>query len=704
MKPASGATPLIALNAVAIDTETTGLDASKARIVQMGAVAIAAGRIDDGATLDLLVDPGIPIPPASSRIHNITNAMVRNAPQFPEAWERLRAFTEARVLVGHSIGFDLAVFEKETGRASLPWERPRTLCVRMLAQVANPGLADYTLDMLASWLGVTVGGRHSALGDARAAAEIFLALLPKLQERGIRTLAEAERASLRLTSELDKAYQAGWVAPVAAPAAPVFQAIDPYAYRHRVGDLMSAPPVVARADATARDVIALMVERRISSVFVSEAGEADAPVVDYGILTERDVMRLIAARGEAAFACKVGEVATRPLASIRTQAFAYRAIGRMDRLKIRHLAVRHEDGRLAGIVSARDLLKLRAGVAINLDDRLEAAGSAAEMAAAWATLPTVADGLISERLDARVIAEIVSEELCAVTRRAAVLAETAMAADGLGAPPCPYALLVLGSGGRGESLLAADQDNAIVFAAGEPGGPEDRWFAELGRRIADILDTAGVPYCKGGVMAKNPEFRGSLELWKTRIAEWVRRSRPQDLLNVDIVFDMRPIHGDNAIGYELFEYAYRTGHAEAHFAKLLGANLDQIGNPFTLFGGFQVEDGRLDLKKYGLFPIVATARTLAIRHDIRERSTRARLERLIGLGIGGDQDMAAMLSGHTLLLSLLLAQQSRDLHSGVPASNRVEVTRLSKVEQADLKSVLKQLQSASALVKDLMFG
>jgi DNA polymerase-3 subunit epsilon/CBS domain-containing protein len=704
MKPASGATPLIALNAVAIDTETTGLDASKARIVQMGAVAIAAGRIDDGATLDLLVDPGIPIPPASSRIHNITNAMVRNAPQFPEAWERLRAFTGARVLVGHSIGFDLAVFEKETGRASLPWERPRTLCVRMLAQVANPGLADYTLDMLASWLGVTVGGRHSALGDARAAAEIFLALLPKLQERGIRTLAEAERASLRLTSELDKAHQAGWVAPVAAPAAPVFQAIDPYAYRHRVGDLMSAPPVVARADATARDVIALMVERRISSVFVSEAGEADAPVLDYGILTERDVMRLIAARGEAAFACKVGEVATRPLASIRTQAFAYRAIGRMDRLKIRHLAVRHEDGRLAGIVSARDLLKLRAGVAINLDDRLEVAGSAAEMAAAWATLPTVADGLISERLDARVIAEIVSEELCAVTRRAAVLAETAMAADGLGAPPCPYALLVLGSGGRGESLLAADQDNAIVFAAGEPGGPEDRWFAELGRRIADILDTAGVPYCKGGVMAKNPEFRGSLELWKTRIAEWVRRSRPQDLLNVDIVFDMRPIHGDNAIGYELFEYAYRTGHAEAHFAKLLGANLDQIGNPFTLFGGFQVEDGRLDLKKYGLFPIVATARTLAIRHDIRERSTKARLERLIGLGIGGDQDMAAMLSGHTLLLSLLLAQQSRDLHSGVPASNRVEVTRLSKVEQADLKSVLKQLQSASALVKDLMFG
>ena len=168
MKMASGATPLIALKAVALDTETTGLDASKARIVQIGALAIADGRIRDGETLDLLVDPGIPIPSASSRIHNITNAMVRSAPQFPAAWQKLDAFTAGRIIIGHSIGFDLAVLEKETGRANLPWERPRTLCVRLLAQVASPGLADYSLDTLASWLGVSVTGRHSALGDAQA--------------------------------------------------------------------------------------------------------------------------------------------------------------------------------------------------------------------------------------------------------------------------------------------------------------------------------------------------------------------------------------------------------------------------------------------------------------------------------------------------------------------------------------------------------
>jgi len=112
-----------------------------------------------------------------------------------------------------------------------------------------------------------------------------------------------------------------------------------------------------------------------------------------------------------------------------------------------------------------------------------------------------------------------------------------MKADRLDAPPCRYAVLVLGSGGRGQSLLAADQDNAIVFERGEPEGAEDKWFAELGERIATTLDEASIPLCKGGIMAKSADWRGNAELWRERIADWVRRASPADLLNVDIVFE-----------------------------------------------------------------------------------------------------------------------------------------------------------------------
>src|SRR5262249_56651714 len=70
-----------------------------------------------------------------------------------------------------------------------------------------------------------------------------------------------------------------------------------------------------------------------------------------------------------------------------------------------------------------------------------------------------------------------------------------------------------------------DQDNALIFSEGAPEGPEDDWFERLGTHIADLLHEAGVPYCRGGVMAKNPQWRGSRAPPRARLGEWVFRSR-----------------------------------------------------------------------------------------------------------------------------------------------------------------------------------
>lgn len=705
MKPISGAVPLAALEAVAVDTETTGLDTGTARIVQLAGVAIVLGTARADEMFETLVDPGETIPPASTAIHGIDEDAVRGAPAFAEALQGFEAFRAGRVMIGHSIGFDLAVLEAEAGRAGIAWKKPRTLCVRLLGTIANPRLPEDSLDALAGWLHVKVAGRHSASGDALAAAEIFTALVPHLAARGIKTLAQAERACLALTEKLESAYRAGWAEPVSRPdLSATTGAVDPYAYRHRVRDLMSKPVVIVPEDTKAQAAIEVMTERRISSILVSATGEAGGPVGDYGIVTERDVMRLLAARGADALSVPVGDFASRPIAGIAGGAFVYRAIGRMERLKIRHLAVRDERERLAGVISARDLLRLRAGAAIGLDDAIGAAGSAEEMAGAWATLPAVARMLLAEDLDARLVAGVVSEEIRVMTRRAAELAEAAMQEAGLGPPPCSYALLVLGSGGRGESLLAPDQDNAVVFAEGEPEGPEDRWFAELGARVADTLDAAGIPYCTGGVMARERAWRGSLAQWKHRVDDWVGRARADDLLNVDIFFDQRPVHGELALGAALFEYAFAAAADRPPFAKLMSEKLFDQPSPFTFLGGFQTTEGRIDLKLHGLFPIVTAARALAIRHGIRHRSTRSRLEGLVESGLGNAGEIRSLVAAHALFVALMLEQQGRDLEAGIPVSNRVEIASLSRGRQAELKTALKAAQSVPELVRGLMFG
>ena len=81
------ATPLVSLDAVALDLETTGLDSRSARIVELGAVRVAAGRFNPSAQpFRVLVQPGEPIPPAATRIHGIDQAMVASAPRFAGVW------------------------------------------------------------------------------------------------------------------------------------------------------------------------------------------------------------------------------------------------------------------------------------------------------------------------------------------------------------------------------------------------------------------------------------------------------------------------------------------------------------------------------------------------------------------------------------------------------------------------------------------
>lgn len=703
MTPITGATPLFALEAIAVDLETTGLDAAKAQIVQLGAVPIARAALCADAGFERLVDPGIPIPGASTAIHGIDDAAVSGAPQLASVWDDFTRRLEGRVVLGHSIGFDLTVLANEAKRRSLPWRKPRALCVRMLAAVAAPSLASHSLDALANWLGLETRDRHRALGDAEAAGLVFLALLPHLEARGVRTLAEAERACRGLSGELERLQGVGWEAPVEEPRDEVLGGFDTYPYRHRVGDIMASPPATVAPKTTLKDAIDIMVGRSISSVFVTPGGRTGLDVAAYAIVTERDAMRRIAAAGAAALAEPVGPIASRPLVTIRENAFLYRAVGRMGRLGSRHLGVRSDANTLVGVVSARDLLKLRVGPAIALADAIEVAGSANDLALAWSSLPVVVRSLIAEAVDAHTVCQIVSEEIRSMTRRAAVLAETAMRDAGKGDPPCPYAVLVLGSGGRGESLLVPDQDNAIVYEAGPPDGPEDQWFAELGTHMADILDRAGIPYCSGGVMAKNADWRGALDTWSERIERWVRLSRPQDLLNVDIFFDLAPVHGALGLGQRLFERAYASGSESPTFAKLLGERLASVPYPVTMFGGIKAQDGRIDLKQHILFPVASAARTLAIRHGVAERSTRARVGGLIARGIGSDADLTALLEAHALGVSLTLAQQSRDIAAGVKPSRMVDLSQMSRRQRADLKQALGRLQDIPTLLRDLMF-
>lgn len=174
---------------IAIDLETTGLDPRRDRIVSLAAVPFV--RAEATAALTMLVNPGQPIPPSSTTIHGIDDAMVADATGEVAAVRRLDEVCGGQVIVGHRVRFDLTVLARVRGGAA-PVPRPEAaLCTERLATALHPTWSDVSLDRVCAAFGVRIDGRHTAEGDAVAAGRLLVRLVPRLRERGIRTVAEA---------------------------------------------------------------------------------------------------------------------------------------------------------------------------------------------------------------------------------------------------------------------------------------------------------------------------------------------------------------------------------------------------------------------------------------------------------------------------------------------------------------------------------
>ncbi|MFQ5840419.1 MAG: PolC-type DNA polymerase III, partial [Candidatus Methylomirabilales bacterium] len=129
----------------------------------------------------------------------ITEAMVAEAPPIDVVLPAFLRFAEDAVLVGHQVWFDIRFLSMETERLGLP---PPTLTHPVLdtlhlSTVVHGPHPGHGLDAVAKRLGVVVRGRHSALGDALATAEIFARLVELLRRRSVRTLGQAIDAARR---------------------------------------------------------------------------------------------------------------------------------------------------------------------------------------------------------------------------------------------------------------------------------------------------------------------------------------------------------------------------------------------------------------------------------------------------------------------------------------------------------------------------
>jgi DNA polymerase-3 subunit epsilon len=177
------------------DTETTGLNPSQGdEIIQIGATRILNGKLLRSESFEQLVDPERPLAPESAKIHGITSEMLRGQPTIDKVLPAFHAFAADTVLIAHNAAFDMRFLQLKEAQTGLRFDQP-VIDTLLLSAVIHPNQESHRLEAIAERLGLTIVGRHTALGDAIVTAEVFLKLVPLLAEKGIRSLRQAREAA-----------------------------------------------------------------------------------------------------------------------------------------------------------------------------------------------------------------------------------------------------------------------------------------------------------------------------------------------------------------------------------------------------------------------------------------------------------------------------------------------------------------------------
>ena len=139
------------------------------RIVSLAGVRVRAGTVRAGECFDALICPERPIPPASTRFHGITEAMVVEAPAIGVVLPAFLRFAEGAVLVGHEVSFDVAFLDRDLQRLGMPplSAGHPVMDTRLLSRLVHGPGFEHTLEAVAERLGVRVD--RTSLGARRCA-------------------------------------------------------------------------------------------------------------------------------------------------------------------------------------------------------------------------------------------------------------------------------------------------------------------------------------------------------------------------------------------------------------------------------------------------------------------------------------------------------------------------------------------------------
>jgi CBS domain-containing protein len=188
-------------------------------------------------------------------------------------------------------------------------------------------------------------------------------------------------------------------------------------------------------------------------------------------------------------------------------------------------------------------------------------------------------------------------------------------------------------------------------------------------------------------MASNTMWNQPLPVWKEYFKQWFSDPIPYHLRYLSVFLDMRPVYGEIGLYNDLLESIKLEVKAEA--IKLMAEDAIELKPPLGIFGILGLHQG-VDLKTYGIYPIVNGTRVLSI--DTRVwgiTNTKERLEALSANTTISNEMCHDLIESYGFLQDLRLRHHARAVLNQSPMNNLVTGKELSKIDLLILKESLK---------------
>ncbi len=456
--------------------------------------------------------------------------------------------------------------------------------------------------------------------------------------------------------------------------------------------LIRSTPVTVAPETPLEPALEAMEERRIGSLpVVDDEGRA------LGIFTRQDVIgRIVLPR--RSLTDTMADVMSSPAICLPAEATAADAALVMAQRGIRHVVLNDREGRVAGVVSERDLFNLHRLSVRELSSAVKRAPDVTTLVQCAADIRALSHALVAQGVGSGPLTRMISTLNDRLTER--VIELTLPSFDLADITLC---WLGLGSEGRGEQTIATDQDNGVIFTAAEPSADPEALRVRIlpfARAVNEALDRCGYPLCKGNVMAMNPNWCLSLPEWEAAFARWIDRGDPTSLLASSIFFDFRSLWGAAGLAHALRAGVAERAQRNERFLKQMSDNARSNRPPLSWRGELvPSEDASgtegIDLKLVGSMPITDGARILALASGVGSTGTIERL-REAGAKKGIEEaDLVNWCDAFEYLQMLRLRTQHRRITHELPPSenpNLLPLASLSALDQRVLKESLRQVR------------